>query len=139
MQGKFSKLAAAVSFAALLTAFSAPASADDPTEVFVSSAIKNVGATSVRCSKEIRAAVRSRQMVAVCASFEGDFEMFRSRWAERMELAPPTDLENERNRMPQPRTQWEHRNGIHERIYAVGPNAVGVRFSAGELMLVYAE
>ena len=138
MQGLFSKLATVVSVAALLTVSIAPALADDPTETFVSSAIRNVGATSVRCSKEVRSAVRSRQMVAVCASFDGDFEMFRARWAERMELPPP-EFENDQKRMPQPRTRWEHRNGTYERIYAVGPNAIGVRFTAGDLMLVYAE
>ena len=138
MQGFSAKLAAIASAATLLTALSAPALADQPTQTFVSSAIRNVGATSVRCPKEVRSAVRSRQMVAVCASFDGDFEMFRARWAERMEPAPQ-DLESDRRRMPRPRTRWEHRNGTYERIYAVGENAIGVRFTSGELMLVFAE
>lgn len=124
----------------LMTAIaSAGAAGQEPARVFIDEMIRGVGAHEVSCPADIEEATLAREMAAVCARFDGDFGSFQSLW--HLYLLDDAIRKNngEPGRVPHtlPQTAWEVRDGGHERIYAVGERAVGVRFDAGAVMMVY--
>lgn len=124
----------------LLTAAATPGAANqEPARVFIEAMLRGVGAREVSCPEDVEEATVQREMAAVCAYFDGDFGSFQSRW--HMYLLDDAIRKNkgEPGQVPHtlPQTAWEIRDGGHERIYSVGERAVGVRFDAGSVMMVY--
>jgi hypothetical protein len=110
----------------------------DP-RAFVETMLTGIGAEERQCAPEIVEQVRAREMHVVCASFEGSFERFELRWGlqiSRNELIKGLTPEDPKP-VAVPQTGWEAAGPVHERIYVVGRKAIGVRFTAGELLMVW--
>lgn len=108
-------------------------------ETFIGQMLRGVGATETKCPDEVIETTRAREMRAVCAEYDGDFESFRSRWRSRLfghTTLDPTTLPPILPRV-EPKTAWEPVGISHDRIYAVGHRAVGVRFTTGDILIVY--
>lgn len=106
---------------------------------FVETMLSGIGAEQRQCAPEVIEQVRARQMQVVCASFEGSFERFELRWGlqiSRNELIDGLTPEDPRP-VAVPQTGWEAQGAAHERIYVVGKKALGVRFTAGDLLMVW--
>ena len=110
----------------------------DP-RAFVETMLTGIGAEKRPCAPEIVEQVRAREMQVVCASIEGSFERFELRWGlqisrnELIEGLTPDDPKL----VAIPQTGWESAGPVHERIYVVGKKALGVRFTAGDLLMVW--
>ncbi len=115
------------------------APAQEPARVFIEEMLRGVGAREISCPSEIRDAIEVRAMEAVCARYDGDFGAFQSAWSLFLLDDVLREGSGQGRRIPYtlPQTAWEVRDGGHERIYAVGKRAVGVRFDAGAVMMVY--
>ena len=81
-------------------------------------------AHEAECSSLVRDETNVRFMGVLCASFEGSFEEFRSR------------LQLDRDDVVA-RTAWEVSGALHERIFSIDQTVIGVRFQAGEVLVVY--
>jgi hypothetical protein len=112
---------------------------DQPSRLFIDESLRGVGAEKVSCPADVVEQVRSHRMNAVCARFEGSFERFEVRWGLQMiQAAGPEDRESAFGRTPvSPQTDWESTGAIHDRIYLVGDRAIGVRFAAGDVLMVW--
>ena len=100
--------------------------AEQPTEtvVFIEAALRDIGARPTECSTDVKEAIRSREMDVMCARYDGDFESFRSRWRRRLSRV-------------EPKTGWAINGETYDRIYSLGAQAVGIRFSMGEILVVF--
>ena len=99
---------------------------EQPTDpvVFVEAALRDIGARATECSTDVKEAARKREMGAMCAWFDGDFEAFQSLWRRKLARV-------------EPKTGWSVSGQTYDRIYAVGAQAVGIRFSMGEILVVF--
>lgn len=106
---------------------------------FVAEMIRGVGALPAQCDSDVVTDAATQDMTAICATFDGEFEHFQALWA--MHLLRDAYLDDEDDAGPVPpseaKTAWETRGGAHERIYAVGTAVVGIRFVAGEIIVVW--
>lgn len=124
------------------TAIVAPAShaeIDPPLrpETFADDMLRAVGATRIECTSEVARQVQAHEMNAVCARFDGDFERFSLRWNLQLlqAIGEETYLDYPR---AQPTTDWEITSDqVYDRIYRVGNTAVGVRFSLGDVLMIW--
>lgn len=132
------KLRTALVILAVLTA-TAVAAAEEPARQFIDEMLRGVGARTINCPSEIEEAIQVREMAAVCASYDGDFGSFHAAWSLFLLDDAVRQQKGESRRTPYtlPQTAWEDRDGGHERIYVVGQRAVGIRFDAGSVMMVY--
>ncbi len=112
---------------------------DSTTKTFAEEMIRGVGATRLECSAQIIEQVRAQEMDVLCARFDGSFQRFELRWnveiLQRGMVAPPSGIEPVP--LAQPATEWESRGSFYERIYRVGSSALGVRFAAGDVLMVW--
>jgi hypothetical protein len=92
--------------------------------VFIETALRQIGARETECPANIKQATRGREMGALCARFDGDFESFRSQWRERVSRV-------------EPKTGWSVNGQTYDRVYVVGTQAVGIRFSMGDILVVF--
>ena len=97
---------------------------EDETAVFLGAALRGIGARATECPPPIVRETAAREMAVMCARFDGDFNSFRSKWAEWTSRA-------------EPKTGWDASGLNHDRVYAVGERAVGVRFTLGDILIVY--
>jgi len=125
---------------ATAAAAAAAASTDDATR-FVAQMFRGVGVAPAQCAESIAHDASSRSMNAVCATFDGDFEEFRAMWALSLLVDAYADERDDAGPVPQydARTDWEPRGDAHERIYRVGASVVGVRFSRGDVIVVWTD
>ena len=112
---------------------------EQPARIFIDESLRGIGAERTSCPADVAEQVRSHRMNAVCARFEGSFERFEVRWGLQMiQAAGPEDRESVAGWTPiSPQTDWESTGAIHDRIYLVGERAIGVRFAAGDLLMVW--
>ncbi len=112
---------------------------DAAARIFVEDTLRGVGAEKVACSPRVIEQVRAQKMSVVCARFDGDFARFELRWDLQMILNEPSPDDDPADWKPtaEPQTDWELNGVSHDRIYRVGNKAVGVRFSRGELLLIW--
>jgi len=117
----------------------ADGSLDQPARVFIDESLRGIGADRIACPADVVEQVRSHRMNAICARFEGSFKRFEVRWGLQMiQAAGPEDRESVAGRTPvSPQTDWESTGAIHDRIYLVGERAIGVRFAAGDVLMVW--
>ena len=112
---------------------------DHPARAFIDGSLRGIGAEKTACPDDVLEQVSSHRMNAVCARFEGSFERFEVRWGLHMiQVAGPEELDPVGGRTPvEPKTDWESNGDIHDRIYLVGDRAIGVRFAAGDVLMVW--
>ena len=119
----------------------APYADGDPAGVrgFAKRMIEGIGAEARDCRPDIVREIEARDMNVVCARFEGSFARFELRWdLELYEDANPSSRSADAPAAPvQPLTEWESNGAQYDRIYRVERKAVGVRFTGGELLLVW--
>ena len=122
----------------VLLCFGLPATASETDALlFIEGMLEGVHARTVRCSNDIVKAAENAEMGAVCATFKGHFEKFKSRCDAVRDMA---DLSDEKSRIVsrgRARTQWELSGENHERIYALGTMVIGIQFRDGEVLLIY--
>ena len=110
----------------------------DPRE-FIETMLTGIGAEERQCAPEIVEQIRALEMQVVCANFEGSFERFELRWG--LQIAQNELIEGLTPDNPKPvavpQTGWEAEGPVHERIYVVGKKALGVRFTAGDLLMIW--
>ena len=106
---------------------------------FIDQSLRGVGAERTTCPTDVIEQVRAHGMNAVCARFEGSFERFEVRWGLQMiQAAGPEDQEPATGQAPiLPQTEWERNGQSHDRIYVVGESAIGIRFAAGDVLMVW--
>jgi len=112
--------------AALVPPLGASEPAEASAEAFIETALRGIGARETACPGELLQEIESRSLKARCAFFDGSFTTFRDRWAEWTEAAVP-------------QTGWSV-SGIglnYDRVYAFGGRALGVRFTRGEILIVF--
>jgi len=111
----------------------------EPARTFISEMLTGVGATTLDCPIDVRDRIASREMQVVCARFDGDFTTFESRWTLHILQDAIYDKNYGGGVIPtfEARTGWEASGETHDRIYAVGDSTLGVRFTAGEILMVY--
>jgi len=101
--------------------------------------IAGIGAAERECRPEIAREIQAREMSVVCASFDGSFARFELRWDlalyDRATASQPEADPQEP--AARPLTEWESNGEQYDRIYRVERKAVGVRFNAGELLVVW--
>lgn len=108
------------------------------TRLFIQAMVGGVQAKSKPCPDVVVEVTDLRNMAAVCAFYDGDFDGFRAAWHASMQSSyAGADRYRTARSEAQSRTDWEEGNGFYERIYAVGETIVGVRFTKGELLFVY--
>lgn len=133
----------AIFFVALLMATAGTATATElepplRPEAFADDMIRAIGATPTDCAHEVVLQVEAHDMRAVCARFDGNFERFSLRWS--LQILQETGDEETPEAWPQAQatTEWELTNEqIYDRIYRVGNTAVGVRFSLGDVLMIW--
>jgi hypothetical protein len=132
-----------VALLVLVAAIATPIAAQDlepsPVQTFVLTMIRGVGAEETACSPDMQRQVELRRMNIVCARFDGTFSRFEIRW----------DLEMLQRERPDPEslgtveppvfalTDWEASGGEYDRIYRVAGKAIGVRFTDGDVVMVW--
>jgi hypothetical protein len=125
----------------ILAAILAPAAlaSEEDAKTFIIELIRGTGATPVVCPIEVLVGSREHEMGVICAEYDGDFRSFESLWQRHVRRDAALDQIDGSGSLPSmaPQTAWESRAGMHERIYVVGSAAVGIRFSAGEIVMVY--
>jgi hypothetical protein len=110
-----------------------------PARLFAQQMMQGIGAQVTDCSAEIAKEVENRRMSALCARFEGTFDSFEVRWGLQLLLNEP----GERDTVVvagvevEAQTEWVAKGRVHDRIYRVGRLAVGVRFTSGDVLLVW--
>jgi hypothetical protein len=112
---------------------------DQPARQFIDESLRGIGAEKIACPADVTEQVRTRQMNAVCARFDGSFERFVVRWGLQMiQSEGPEGREPTAGRTTvEPQTDWESTGAIHDRIYLVGVHAIGVRFASGDVLMVW--
>jgi len=93
---------------------------------FVETALRGIGARETSCPGAVLRELESRAMGARCATFDGSFVAFQDRWAEWAAAATP-------------QTGWSV-TGVglnYDRVYALDGQALGVRFTRGEILIVF--
>lgn len=112
---------------------------DGPARAFIDESLQGIGAERTACPRDVIEQVNSYRMNAVCARFEGSFLRFQVRWGLQMiQAAGPEDREPAVGQAPvSPQTEWERNGQIYDRIYLVGESAIGVRFAAGDVLMVW--
>ena len=107
--------------------------------IFIEQMMHGVEAELIVCPMDVLRDVRTHDMNAVCATFNGDFEQFEWRWTLSLLRESFADQQETGGVLPrtEPQSSWEIHEGNHERIYAVGEDVVGVRFSEGDVIIVY--
>lgn len=105
-------------------------------EEFIDKMLLAVGARRVACAEDVALETKAREMEAVCAVFDGKFESFEGRWTRYLRPDTVRDASSPFDRT-RPLTSWEFREDAHERIYAVGHVALGVRFTDGRILMAY--
>jgi hypothetical protein len=135
-------LVAACLLVAGLVGVDAPADepfGDAPARAFVDDSLRAIGAQKTPCPDDVLEEVQTHRMKVVCARFEGTFERFQVRWGLQMiQAAGPEDGQATYGRPPfSPQEDWERNGSIYDRIYVVGDRAVGVRFAAGDILMVW--
>ena len=138
LKTRFALLAATLSLA---IAAPAPAADIEPPlrpETFADDMVHAVGAKLTDCKTEVVRQVEAHDMKAVCARFDGDFERFALRWSLKLAQEMGDEDELFQWSRAEPTTDWELTNdAVYDRIYRVGTTAVGVRFSLGDLLLIW--
>ena len=111
----------------------------DSAQSFVTEMLSGVGAITLDCPIDVRDRIESREMQVVCARFEGDFPTFESRWTLHILQDAIYDRNYGGGTIPifEARTAWELSGNTHDRIYSIGPSTLGVRFTEGEILMVY--
>jgi hypothetical protein len=141
MVGRLASIWACLLMAALAWTVSPTADMawDGPVREFIDQSLRGIGAERTACPIDVIEQVRTHRMNAVCARFEGSFQRFEVRWGLQMiQAAGPEDREPAGGRTPiSPQTEWERNGQIHDRIYLVGESAIGVRFAAGDVLVVW--
>jgi len=141
MVGRLASIWACLLMAALAWTVSPAADMgwDGPAREFIDQSLRGIGAERTACPIDVIEQVRTHRMNAVCARFEGSFQRFEVRWGLQMiQAAGPEDREPAAGRTPiSPQTEWERNGQIHDRIYLVGESAIGVRFAAGDVLMVW--
>jgi len=109
------------------------------TRGFIRHMLDVVQATEVECSPEVLLMTQERGMRAVCARFDGTFELFRLRWTRGLGASTLDGDEGDAPTIPHAATlaDWTRQAGTYEAVYSVGSSAVGVRFSLGQVLVVY--
>jgi hypothetical protein len=112
---------------------------EEPARTFIHESLRGIGAERTDCPVDVIEQVRAHRMNAICARFEGSFERFEVRWGLQMiQAAGPEDREPAAGQIQiSPQTDWERNGQIRDRIYLVGERAIGVRFAAGDLLMVW--
>lgn len=112
---------------------------DDDTRTFINEMLTGVGATMLDCPVAVRERIEQREMQVVCAQFDGDFNTFESRWTLHILQDTIYDKNYGGGAIPhfQARTGWEVSGMTHDRIYSIGPSTLGVRFTDGEILMVF--
>jgi hypothetical protein len=112
---------------------------DSYARTFVESMLQGVGAQRTECVPEIEQQIRTREMNAVCARFEGSFERFEVRWGLQMILNEPPEPDDLRppQVLIEALTDWEPNGDDYDRIYRVQGKAIGVRFMRGDVLMVW--
>jgi hypothetical protein len=108
-------------------------------KTFIVEMIRSTGSEPVVCPMDVLVGSREYEMRVICAKYDGDFRSFESLWKQHLLRDAALDQIDGSGTVPRtyPQTAWESRSGFHERIYVVGNTAVGVRFAAGDLVMVY--
>lgn len=131
----------ALTVVALLVLLAAPAAADEstPAETFITAMLEGVGAVERQCPVDVRERIEQREMRVVCARFEGDFNSFESRWTLHILQDAMFDNNYGGGTIPpfEARTGWEVSGSTYDRIYYIGQSTLGVRFTEGEILMVY--
>lgn len=112
---------------------------DEPVRAFIDESLRGIRAEKTACPVDVIEQVRAHSMKAVCARFDGSFERFEVRWGLQMiQAAGPEDRAPASGFAPvSPQTEWEQNGPIRDRIYLIGPRAIGVRFAAGDVLMVW--
>ena len=112
---------------------------DEQAETFIEEMIRGIGAREIKCPSEVRTEAEAREVVVVCATFDGDFESFEYEWTMHLLHDAILDNRDGSGRVPHsaPQSAWEKNQGVHERFYLVGEAALGVRFSRGYVLMAY--
>lgn len=112
---------------------------DERTQAFVEEMLRGIGAQRSDCAPEVRRQVERHDMRVMCASFEGDFRHFQTRWDLQLlrieafrEIGGTAD-----SPVAAPQTDWEPSGPAFARIYHVEGSALGVRFDSGLLLMVW--
>jgi hypothetical protein len=115
------------------------AGAPDDARTFASEMLRGVGASEVTCPDAVLTMAHERELQVICATFEGDFQAFEYRWTMSLLDDAIRNSRDGSGRLPysEPKTAWTVTEGFHERVYAVGQNALGIRFSRGYVLLAY--
>jgi len=111
----------------------------DPAEWFIDAMLRGIDAERVECPVEVREAVQGHRMRAACALFKGSFERFELRWNLEVTRsgAYGEQVHSWSGPAIEPQTDWEATGDSYDRIYRIGPTALGVRFAKGELLMVW--
>ena len=98
-----------------------------------------IGAEERDCQPDIVREIEARDMNVVCARFPGSFARFELRWDLKLSQDGRSDSRTagETEAAVQPLTEWEAKGDQYDRIYRVERKAVGVRFTSGDLLLVW--
>jgi hypothetical protein len=112
---------------------------DGPVRSFIDESLRGIRAERTDCPADVIEQVQAHRMKAVCARFDGSFKRFEVRWGLQMiQAAGPEDRDYASGMAPiSPQTEWERNGQIHDRIYLVGERAIGVRFAAGDVLMVW--
>ena len=111
------------------------AATGEDSAALIAEMLRDVGAERLACPSEVLEGTGTRKMGAVCARFDGDFELFEFRWMQHLGRRASRSSGPWSRTVPQ--TAWEIHGDIHERIYTMGRTALGVRFFHGEILIVY--
>jgi len=105
---------------------------------FIDGMLGGIDARKIECSEEVRHQVETREMKAVCAKFDGQFELFRPRWDSyhQRQFGATQGLPG-RDSPGIPQTEWLASGTRHERVYSLSKTVIGVRFQEGEVLVVY--
>jgi len=104
---------------------------------FVEKMLQGVEATRIRCPDEVTTMASSDDVTLVCATIDGDFERFEYLWSMALLRRAMDDRDADRRPHLEPLTAWESNGAVHERVYAVGLNSLGVRVSEGYVLMAY--
>lgn len=114
---------------------------DEAVERFAAELLESVGAERRRCPDPVTEQVGLRNMRAICAAFDGDFERLARISADRFDRPPAASPEGPPAAPDassiRPATPWERSGGAHERIFRVGDASVGVRHVPGVILVVW--
>lgn len=109
------------------------------TQAFVEEMLRGIGAERNDCDEEVREQVRVHGLQVMCASFEGDFRHFQTRWdLQLLRIEAFREIgRTDPDPVALPQTDWEPSGPAFARIYHVEGSALGVRFDSGLLLMVW--